>query len=657
MFARLLVANRGEIACRIMKTARRLGLHAIAVYTAPDRGARHVGEADEAWSIGDRDGYLDIDRLMDVARDSGAESLHPGYGFLSENPALAEACEDAGIAFVGPPARASRIMGLKDSARAVMAAAGVPVLPGHAEESPNDASLLDHALDIGFPVIIKAVAGGGGRGMRRVEEREDFPEALRSARREARAAFGDERMLIERFMASPRHVEVQVLADRPGTVLHFPGRDCSVQRRWQKLIEESPAPGLPARMRDAMGEAAVAAARAVDYLGAGTVEFIVGNGSFSFLEMNTRLQVEHPVTEMITGIDLVEWQLRIAAGEALTWRQETICAHGHAIEARLCAEDPSRDFMPSTGRIHHHRMPRESAYLRIDSGIREGVTVSRHYDSLMAKIVAHGNDRDEAISRLGKALGSVNILGVATNAGFLKGVLDSPAFGEGAVDTGFLERFVHEAPAVPGAVIAAAAMRFSGLLDRDADGDPWLSLAGWRLWGNETAIMELAVDGTPHDVAVTVLDGTRCRIGDDVVCIVERTGASLVLDTGSRILHLDVVAVGEDVHVAWQGSSHVVRRRHHRTAVRDSTAVSGDVTAPLPGTVAAVRVAEGDAFQHGDVLVLLEAMKVEIAVRAEGAGTVRTVAVEPGDRVEEGAILATVAVLSDAAPASGDITA
>ena len=645
MFTRLLVANRGEIACRVMKTARRLGLHSIAVYTAPDREARHVGEADEAWSIGEKDGYLDIDRLIAVARDSGAEALHPGYGFLSENSALAEACEDAGIVFVGPPARASRIMGLKDSARAVMVAAGVPVSEGHAEESPDDAAFLDHALDIGFPVIIKAVAGGGGRGLRRVETREDFPEALCSARREARAAFGDERMLIERFVASSRHVEVQVLADSLGTVLHLPERDCSVQRRWQKLIEESPAPGLPARMREAMAEAAVAAARAVDYLGAGTIEFIVGTESFSFLEMNTRLQVEHPVTEMITGIDLVEWQLRIAAGEALTLRQDTIRAHGHAIEARLCAEDPSRDFMPSTGRIHHQSMPRESACLRIDSGIGNGVTVSGHYDSLLAKIIAHGDDRDEAISRLGEALGSVSILGVATNTGFLKSVLDNPEFHASAVDTGFLERFAEEPQAAPGIVVAAAAMHFSGILDRDPTGDPWVSLAGWRLWGDDSGIMDLAVDGKPHAAAVTILGRSCCRIGDDVFRIVDRAGASLVLDTGSRILHLDFVVVGEDVHVAWQGSSHVVRQRHHRRAAGDSTATSGDVAAPLPGTVAAVHIAEGDTFRRGDVLVVLEAMKVEIAIRAEGAGTARGVTVQPGDRVEEGAILVTVADL------------
>ncbi len=652
MFTRLLVANRGEIACRIMRTARRLGLHSIAAYTAPDREARHVGEADEAWSIGGKDGYLDIDRLIAVARDSGAEALHPGYGFLSENPALAEACEDAGVVFVGPPARASRIMGLKDSARAVMAAAGVPVSDGHAEESPDDTGLLDHALDIGFPVIIKAVAGGGGRGLRRVETREDFPEALHSARREARAAFGDERMLIERFVASSRHVEVQVLADSLGTVLHLPERDCSVQRRWQKLIEESPAPGLPAQLREAMGEAALAAARAVDYLGAGTVEFIVGNGSFSFLEMNTRLQVEHPVSEMITGIDLVEWQLRIAAGEALTLRQDAIRAHGHAIEARLCAEDPSRDFMPSTGRVHHQGMPRESARLRIDSGIGNGVTVSGHYDSLLAKIIAHGDDRDEAISRLGEALGSVSILGVATNTGFLKGVLDSSEFLEGAVDTGFLERFSEEPQEAPGVVIAAAAMHFSGILDQGPAGDPWLSLAGWRLWGDDSGIMELAIDGKPHDVAVTILDRGCCRIADEVFRIVGRIGASFVLDTGSRILHLDFVVVDEDVHVAWQGSSHVVGQRHHRRAAGDSTAASGDVTAPLPGTVAAVRIAEGDTFRRGDVLVVLEAMKVEIAIRAEGAGTARTVAVQPGDRVEEGAILVTVADLPpDSVPA------
>ncbi|MCY4608993.1 MAG: ATP-grasp domain-containing protein [bacterium] len=646
MFTRLLVANRGEIACRIMKTARRLGLHSIAVYTEPDREARHVAEADEAWSIGGKDGYLDINRLIAVARDSRAGALHPGYGFLAENPALAEACGDAGIVFVGPPARAMRIMGLKDSARAAMAAAGVPVSEGHAEESPDDTGLLDRALDIGFPVIIKAVAGGGGRGLRRVKTREDFPEALRSARREAQAAFGDERMLVERFMASSRHVEVQVLADSSGTVLHLPERDCSVQRRWQKIIEESPAPGLPAQLREAMGKAAVAAARAVDYRGAGTVEFIVANGSFSFLEMNTRLQVEHPVTEMITGVDIVEWQLRIAAGEALTWRQDTICSHGHAIEARLCAEDPSRDFLPSTGRIHHQRMPRESARLRIDSGIRDGVTVSRHYDSLMAKIIAHGDDRDEAISRLGEALGSVSILGVATNTGFLKRVLEDPEFREGAVDTGILERLAPQPQAPPVAVIAAAAMHFSGALDQDPAGAPWTSLSGWRLWGDDSGMMELVVDGMAHDVAVTVLGKGCCRIGDDVVRLLERTGATLALEAGSQVLHLDLVVAGEDVHVAWQGCGHVVERQRHQATPGAAAGVLGDVTAPLPGTVAAVGIVEGDMFRRGDVLVVLEAMKVEIAIRAEGAGTALAVTVQPGDRVEEGTTLVKVAAPS-----------
>ncbi len=644
MFTSLLVANRGEIACRIMKTARRLGLHVMTVYSDPDCGQRHMEEADEAWNIGSTTGYLDIDRLIAVARGSRAGALHPGYGFLSENPALAEACEEAGIVFVGPSARAMRIMGLKDSARAAMVAAGVPVAEGHAEEAPDDAGLLEHARGIGFPVIIKAVAGGGGRGLRRVEACEDFPEALCSARREAQAAFGDGRMLVERFMTSSRHVEVQVLADSFGTVLHLGERDCSVQRRWQKLIEESPAPGLSARLREAMAEAAVAAARAVDYRGAGTVEFVLGEGSFSFLEMNTRLQVEHPVSEMITGIDLVEWQLRVAAGEALPWRQDAICAHGHAIEARLCAEDPSRDFLPSTGRIHHQRMPAQSARLRIDSGLREGDAISSHYDSLMAKIIAHGDDRDEAVSRLGVALGSLSILGVATNAGFLKRILEDPEFREGAVDTGFLERMGPDSPEAPSVVVAAAAMHFSNVLDEDPAGDPWVSLAGWRLWGDDSGMMELVVDGLAHDVAVTVLARGCCRVDDAVHRVVERSGAALVLETDSRVLHLDLVAVGEDVHVSWQGRSHVVRRRRLRAAAGHAGAMSGDVKAPLPGTVAAVSIAEGDTFRCGDVLVVLEAMKVEITIRAEGAGSALAVTVQPGEKVEEGATLVKVAV-------------
>ena len=653
MFTRLLIANRGEIACRVIRSARRLGLATIAVYTDPDRSQRHVAEADEAWCLGPQEGYLDIERLIEVARKSGAEALHPGYGFLSENPALAEACEEAGIVFVGPPPAASRIMGVKDAAKEAMAAAGIPVVPGFSEELRDDDGLLERALEIDFPVMIKAVSGGGGRGMRRVETAEAFPDALRSARREALAGFRDDRMMIERFIASPRHIEIQVLADTCGNVLHLFERDCSLQRRWQKLVEEAPAPGMTPVLRKAMGEAAAGVARAIGYWGAGTVEFIAeGRGGleparFWAMEMNTRLQVEHPVTEMITGIDLVEWQLRIAAGESLPWRQEDLVLEGHAVEARICAEDPSRDFLPSTGRIGHLAMPQESPHLRIDSGIREGAAVTPYYDSLISKIIAKGRDRDHALDRLVGALRNVEVTGIATNTAFLADVLMDPEFRRGGIDTGFLDRFQRRGPAtgdLPQAVVAAAAMQLSGALDAADAIDPWSSFRGWRLWGDDPAVEELVIDGRPLSVTVSVLGRGCCRIGEDVVRVHERRGAHLMLDFGDRIETVGLNIAGETVHVRCQGSTHAAMRARRDRTAGEVAGHAGDVTASLPGKVVAVYVGEGDAFVRGDVLVVLEAMKIELAVKATSDGVARAVPVAPGDRVEEGDTLVVVAV-------------
>ena len=651
MFTRLLIANRGEIACRVIRSARRLGLAAIAVYTDPDRGQRHVAEADEAWSLGPQEGYLDIERLIAVARRSGAEALHPGYGFLSENPALAQACEEAGIVFVGPPPAVSRIMGLKDAAKEAMAAVGIPVVAGFSEERRDDSGLLERALETGFPVMIKAVAGGGGRGMRRVETADAFPDALRSARREALAGFGDDRMMIERLIASPRHIEIQVLADTCGNVLHLFERDCSLQRRWQKLVEEAPAPGMTAVLRKAMGEAAAGAARAIGYRGAGTVEFIAEGrdglepAKFWFMEMNTRLQVEHPVTEMITGIDLVEWQLRIAAGESLPWRQEDLVLEGHAVEARICAEDPSRDFLPSTGSIGHLAMPQESPHLRIDSGIREGAAVTPHYDSLIAKIIAKGRDRDHALDRLVGALRDVEVVGIATNTAFLASVLMDPEFRRGGIDTGFLDRYRGYGPAsgdLPQAVVAAAAMQLSGALDAADAIDPWSSFRGWRLWGHDSAVEELVIDGCSLSVMVSVLCRGCCRIGEDVVRVHERRGAHLALDFGDRIETVDLDIMGETVRVRCRGSTHAARRARRERTAGEAAGDAGDVTASLPGKVVAVHVGEGDAFARGDVLVVLEAMKIELAVKAARDGVARAVPVAPGDRVEEGDTLVVV---------------
>ena len=432
MLGKLLVANRGEIACRVMRTAHRLGIPTVAVYSDADRGALHVAMAGEAWRLGPAPtsrSYLDIERVLAAAAASGADAVHPGYGFLSESPAFADACAAAGIAFIGPPAAAVRAMGLKDAAKRVMEGAGVPVVPGYHGDDQDDAGLLDHARRIGFPVLVKAVAGGGGKGMRRADDESGFEPALEAARREARSSFGDDRVLVERCIERPRHVEVQVFADAHGNAVHLFERDCSLQRRHQKVVEESPAPGMPPAMREAMGAAAVAAARAIDYRNAGTVEFIADASEglredrFWFMEMNTRLQVEHPVTEMVTGTDLVEWQLRVAAGEPLPLAQTDLSITGHAVEARVYAEDPGRGFLPSTGVLAHLDTPPESARVRIDLGVREGDTVTAHYDPMIAKVIAHGEDRAAALTRLAGALRGFEVAGVSTNVPFLARLL------------------------------------------------------------------------------------------------------------------------------------------------------------------------------------------------------------------------------------------
>ena len=504
MFTKLLIANRGEIACRVMRTAHRLGIRTVAVWSDADRDALHVATAGEAWRLGPADAaqsYLDVERVIAAAKAAGADAVHPGYGFLAENPAFVEACDAAGLVFVGPPAGAVRAMGLKDAAKRAMEAAGVPVVPGYHGEDQDPATLLARAREIGFPVLVKAVAGGGGKGLRRAEAEAGFAEALEGARREARSSFGDDRVLIERCVARPRHVEVQVFADAHGNAVHLFERDCSLQRRHQKVVEEAPAPGMTEAMRAAMGAAAVVAAKAIGYRGAGTVEFIADasrglrEDRFWFMEMNTRLQVEHPVTEMVTGTDLVEWQLRVAAGEPLPAGQAELSIAGHAVEARVCAEDPGRGFLPATGAIVHLAFPPASGGpridqdsethgrlgldpsapggLRIDHGLREGDVVTAHYDSMLAKVIAHGPDRATALDRLAGALRAFEIAGVTTNVPFLSRLVAHPGFRAGDVDTGLIERAFDTLTArdpTPEPVLAAAAMHAAGVLDVSAGG-------------------------------------------------------------------------------------------------------------------------------------------------------------------------------------------
>ncbi|MEM9141157.1 MAG: biotin carboxylase N-terminal domain-containing protein, partial [Pseudomonadota bacterium] len=492
MFTKILIANRGEIACRVIDTARRMGVATVAVYSDADRGARHADLADEAVHIGAapaRDSYLKIDAIVEGARSTGAQAVHPGYGFLSENPEFVDALEAAGLTFIGPSASAIRAMGLKDAAKRLMEEAGVPVVPGYHGDNQDPAFLATQAEAIGYPVLIKASAGGGGKGMRLVDGAPGFADALASAQREAEAAFGNRQVLVEKFIQSPRHIEIQVFGD--GTrAIHLFERDCSLQRRHQKVIEEAPAPGMTAAVRDAMGQAAVRAAEAIGYKGAGTVEFIVdGSGNlrpdgFWFMEMNTRLQVEHPVTEEITGIDLVEWQLRVAAGAPLPASQEDLAIRGHAFEARIYAEDAAKRFMPQTGRIDHLAFPADA---RVDTGVRPGDRITPFYDPMIAKVTVHGTDRPEALAKLSRALAATEITGTTTNTAFLGALAAHAGFGRGQVDTGLIDRDLESLIALPDVrdhALALAALVALGLLDDAPAQDPWARRDGWRLWGS-----------------------------------------------------------------------------------------------------------------------------------------------------------------------------
>ena len=663
MFRKLLIANRGEIACRVMRTAHRLGIRTVAVYSDADRDALHVAMAGEARRLGPAPAsrsYLDIERLIEAAAASGADSVHPGYGFLSENPEFIEACTAADIVFVGPPAAAVRAMGLKDAAKRLMEAAGVPVVPGYHGEEQDDSALLAHARRVGFPVLVKAVAGGGGKGMRRADDEAAFEEALAGARREARSSFGDDRVLIERFVERSRHVEVQVFADAHGNAVHLFERDCSLQRRHQKVIEEAPAPGMTLPMRTAMGEAAVAAARAIDYRGAGTVEFIADASEglredrFWFMEMNTRLQVEHPVTEMVTGTDLVEWQIRVAAGEPLPAGQAELSFKGHAVEARVYAEDPDRGFLPSTGTLLHLGMPPESTRVRIDQGVRTGDAVTPHYDPMIAKVVAHGENRGAALARLGGALRAFEIAGVTTNVPFLSRLVADPAFRAGDVDTALIDRRLDSLLAhtpVPEPVLAGAAMYAAGALAEPETGnsaeDPWSTLIGWRLWGDARQPVHLEVDGDAVEAQVTFLADRSCRIESGQSSLVVRPGrregtrVTLVLD--DRVASVRIVPDGTGLHLIHQG-------RTYSAAIPDRTVEDGEtasalshVTSPLPGKVVKALVRSGDAVERGATLVVLEAMKMELSVEAPRGGIVDEVPVSEGDQVVEGAVLVTFA--------------
>jgi 3-methylcrotonyl-CoA carboxylase alpha subunit len=667
MFEKILIANRGEIACRIMRTAARLGIRTVAVYSEADAGARHVALADEALAIGPaaaRESYLDIHRVLAAARASGAQAVHPGYGFLSENEGFAAACEAAGIVFIGPPPQAIAAMGSKSHAKALMQQAGVPVVPGYHGDDQSDAVLAREAARIGWPVLIKASAGGGGKGMRIVRAAGEFAAALEACRREARAAFNDDRVLLEKYLERPRHVEMQVFRDSRGNAVHLFERDCSIQRRHQKVLEEAPAPGLSDSERAEMGRVAVAAAETIDYRGAGTVEFIRdANGAFYFMEMNTRLQVEHPVTELITGLDLVEWQLRVAAGEPLPLSQERIPRNGHAIEARLYAEDPDRDFLPSTGHLTHLRFPVDTAHIRIDSGVRAGDAITVHYDPMIAKLIVRGQDRDDAVRRLRAALAETQVAGVRTNIDLLLSIVDHADFRAARLDTGFIERhrdaLLTPARALDTTVIALAALHVLLARERDAvraaaastePGSPWHRVDGWRLNGTHTELLHLASRHGEHAVGCARRDGGwTLTIGAETLAASAHVDDSgdLVARLDGRTVRVTVAAHGTHITVLLMGAAHEFTCADRLAGAAEGEAHAGSLASPMPGRIVDVRVRAGDRVERGAALVVIEAMKMEHTIVAPAAGRIGAVHFQAGDMVDEGVELLVLQAAAD----------
>ena len=675
MFKKILIANRGEIACRVAATARRMGLKTVAVYSDADAGAKHVQACDEAVHVGGsapKDSYLRWERILQAAKDTGAEAVHPGYGFLSENEDFAKACAAAGLVFIGPPASAILAMGLKAESKRLMEAAGVPLVPGYHGADQDPALLQREADRIGYPALIKASAGGGGKGMRVVEKSEDFAAALASCQREAINSFGSDAVLIEKYVQRPRHIEIQVFGDTQGNCVYLFERDCSVQRRHQKVLEEAPAPGMSDALRAQMGAAAVAAAKAVNYVGAGTVEFIVEQTAydqpesmkFFFMEMNTRLQVEHPVTEAITGLDLVEWQLRVANGEPLPLRQDQLRIQGHAIEARICAENPDNHFLPATGTLQVYRKPQASSFeranmsdtgvaVRIDDGVREGDTISPFYDSMVAKLIVHGDTREQALARLDTALAQTHIVGLNTNVQFLRHVVRSPAFAKAQLDTALIQR---EAAVLfkqdPVGLAAAAAAVIAATLYAEADvkgNDPFSRRDGWQSHGTTRRRFELEYDGQPVRAVLTYGDVLRLQVGEGVegresALQFTPQGDGLWVQFNGVRTHSTVHAQGEVRHVFTpQGAT--------RITVLDPLAHAGEaaqeggrLTAPMPGKVVSFAVQAGDKVKAGQALAVMEAMKMEHTISAPQDGTVAELLYAPGDQVADGAELLKLAV-------------
>jgi 3-methylcrotonyl-CoA carboxylase alpha subunit len=657
MFSKILIANRGEIACRVAATARRLGVRTVAVYSDADANARHVAACDEAVHVGSapaRDSYLRWERILEAAQASGAQAVHPGYGFLSENEDFARACADAGLVFIGPPPTAIAAMGSKAAAKTLMDKAGVPLVPGYHGQDNHPALLAREAERIGFPVLIKASAGGGGKGMRRVERAADFAEALASCQREAKASFGDDHVLVERYVTRPRHIEIQVFADTLGHCVHLFERDCSVQRRHQKVFEEAPAPGMSEARRAEMGAAAVAAAQAVGYVGAGTVEFIAeerddGDLRFYFMEMNTRLQVEHPVTEAITGLDLVEWQLRVAAGERLPKLQPELAMRGHAIEARICAENPDANFLPATGELTVARWPahvafeRSATMPRIDRGFDAGDAISPYYDSMIAKLIVWGETRAQALARMDAALRDTHLVGLHTNVAFLRRVVNTRAFATADLDTALIERerpALFEAPPLAPEVAAAGVAALLQAEERALEAsDPWSRRDGWRLHGGARRRFDLELAGQPLAALLTRLhDGaTVLEVGPQRWSFQARALGDGRHDVvlGDRRLALSVYRAGERIAVFAPESSALLTEVD-RLAHAGDAAAEGRLSAPMPGKVVSFAVKAGDAVKRGQALAVMEAMKMEHTLHAPHDGVVQELLYAVGDQVAEG---------------------
>ncbi|MDZ4356259.1 MAG: acetyl/propionyl/methylcrotonyl-CoA carboxylase subunit alpha [Variovorax sp.] len=667
MFTKILIANRGEIACRVAATARRLGVRSVAVYSDADASAKHVAACDEAVHIGGsapKDSYLRWERIIEAAKATGAQAIHPGYGFLSENDAFANACTEAGIAFIGPPASAILAMGLKAESKQLMEKAGVPLVPGY-HGSDQDPAMLKHEADrIGYPVLIKASAGGGGKGMRAVDRSEDFAAALASCQREARNSFGSDAVLIEKYVQRPRHIEIQVFGDTQGNCVYLFERDCSVQRRHQKVLEEAPAPGMTPELRAQMGAAAVAAAKAVNYVGAGTVEFIVeqppeGGMRFYFMEMNTRLQVEHPVTEAITGLDLVEWQLRVAGGEPLPLQQEDLRIHGHAIEARICAETPDNNFLPATGTLTVYRKPACTAFergvVRVDDGVREGDTISPFYDSMVAKLIVHGATREEALSRMDAALAETRIVGLSTNVQFLRHVVNSRSFAQADLDTALIPReaaalFHQDKVGKPLAVAAAVAQTL--LAERaNESADPFSRRDGWRPHGITVRRFDFEYLGESMLAHLSYLhDGALQLAFGDVSgplafdALPTETGIRMDLRFNGQRQTVQTWQVDENVHIFCALGATQIVEIDALAHAGEAAAEGGRLTAPMPGKVVSFSVKAGDVVKKGQALAVMEAMKMEHTIAAPADGTVAELLYAPGDQVNEGAELLKLSV-------------